>query len=241
MIKLETHSHIFGGSHCAKADDDTFIKNYLSAGYEAVVITNHFVLKAFEKYNGETDKEKIDFYFSLYDNMKEKLNKVGIKAFIGSEISCSTGEEYMLYGFDRSLFYDNKLLFTLSQKELFRLAEKNNCFMYQTHPFRDRVKVLGNPNFMHGAESFNGHFHHVNNNEQADRFCEENNLIKMSGSDYHYADQPIYGGIYVPENIDTETQLVEYIFKNDFKLIEHEDEYFSSLIKYKKEKEQQCK
>ena len=104
MIKLETHSHIFGGSHCAKADDDTFIKNYLSAGYQAVVITNHFVLKAFEKYIGDTDKEKLDFYFSLYDNMKAKLNKVGIKAFIGAEISCCTGEEYMLYGFDRSLF-----------------------------------------------------------------------------------------------------------------------------------------
>ena len=241
MIKIETHSHTFGGSKCAKADDETFIKAFLDAGYKGVVITNHFHPKYFETYQGDTDKEKIDYYFSLFDSMKEKLNKVGIKAFLGAEITCCTSDEYMLYGFDRSLFYDNKLLFTLTQKELFELAEKNNCFMYQTHPFRDRVKVLGDPKYMHGAESFNGHFHHVNLNEKANKFCEDNNLIKMSGTDYHDPGQPIYGGIYIPENIDTETQLVEFLFKNDFKLIENEEEYINDLTKYKLEKEQLCK
>lgn len=82
--------------------------------------------------------------------------------------------------------------------------------MYQTHPFRDGV-VCGNSEFMHGAESFNGHYHHSNNNEQASLFCEKNGLVKMSGSDIHHLNQPVTGGIYISEIINDNFALTNYI------------------------------
>ena len=63
MIKLETHCHTLHGSHCGLADADTIVSRYLDAGYDGVVITNHFVKKHFENYKGETEREKLDFYF----------------------------------------------------------------------------------------------------------------------------------------------------------------------------------
>ena len=99
--------------------------------------------------------------------------------------------------------------------------------MYKSHPFRTG-EVFDNPLNMHGAESFNGHFHHKNNNDIAEKLCEQNNLIKMSGTDYHHNGQPITAGIFIPKEIETDQQLVEYIFKNNFKRIEEKELYEKS-------------
>jgi len=241
MIKLETHCHTLYGSHCGLADADTIVSRYLDAGYDGVVITNHFVKKHFDSYKGETDREKLDFYFSLFDEVKEKGEKKGLKVFLGSEVSACTSEEYMLVGFDRSLFYDNRPLFEMNQKELFELAEKNGLFFYQSHPFRDRVKVLGDPKYMHGAEVFNGHYHHTNFNEKAVEFCEKNNLIGLSGTDFHKPEQPITAGIIVPDYVTDEKKLVECLFKRDFEIICDEQTYLYELEKFLKEKEEKLK
>lgn len=228
MIKLETHAHCSELSFCAHADMDTLINEYKKAGYGGIVLTNHYCKRFFDKYKGETKKEKLDFYFKVYDEFSEKCKKVGIKTFLGAEIMAYSpiGEryEFTYYGFDRSLFYDNKPLYELTQKELFVLAEKNNLFMYQTHPLRRGV-AKGDPKYIHGAESFNGHVLHLNNNIEANVFCEENNLIKLSGTDYHDPKQPILGGIYLPKNVETDADLIEYVFKGNLNLIENEETY----------------
>ena len=107
----------------------------------------------------------------------------------------------MLYGFDKNFLLDNANLWEFTQEQLFKIANANGLFMYQSHPFRQGVKA-GNSKFMHGAESFNGHFHHVNNNVPAKAFCEENSLIEMSGTDFHDPGQPVTAGIYIPKDIN---------------------------------------
>ena len=241
MIKIETHCHVLNSSHCAKADADTIISAYKKENYGGIVITNHMVEKELINYKGETYKEKLDYYFSIFDDIKEKGEKAGLKIFLASEIRACTSEEYVLYGFDRKLFYDNKPLYEMDQKELFDLAEKNGLFLYQSHPFRDRVKVLGNPKYMHGSESFNGHYHHTNFNEKAVEFCEKNNLIGLSGTDYHNPGQPLTAGIFIPENINDEKALVECIFNRQFNIYKDEVTYKTELEKYLREKEEKLK
>ena len=238
MIKLETHLHCFGGSSCATSPDEILIEDYVKAGYGGIVITNHISSWGYEEFKGETHREKVRYYYSLIENLAEKLNAYGIKAFWGSEIRVpplegqTLGNEFMIYGISEKDMTDNKPFTTFTQEELFRFAEKRNLFMYKTHPFRDGCRC-GNPEFMHGAESFNGHFHHFNHNELAKEFCAKYNLIGMSGTDYHHEHQPITAGIYIPENINTNEQLTEYIFKNDFKTIEDAVTYEREVKKYK--------
>ncbi|MBR2384701.1 MAG: hypothetical protein IKA99_03720, partial [Clostridia bacterium] len=57
------------------------------------------------------------------------------------------------------------------------------------------------------------------------QFCERNNLISMSGTDYHDAGQPITGGIIIPENIDSNEKLVEFLFNEKYELIQNKDAY----------------
>ena len=219
MIKLETHCHINGLSSCSDGDDNLALKKYKEAGYGGIIATSHYSKDLCEQYyKGETYKEKIDYFFELYDKFLERARPFGIKVFLGAEVRLITDkQEYMILGFDRRFLYDNEL-YNLTQEELFNLCNEHGVFMYQTHPFRDGV-VAGNPKFLHGAEGFNGHYHHNNHNELAQKFCEENNIVLLSGTDYHHDDQPVTAGIYVPNEIKTDKQLVNYILNNKFDII----------------------
>ena len=167
MIKLETHCHIKGGSWCAVADEKTTIDRYIEHGYKGIVVTTHFAPKYYAWYPSDNHKGKIDHFFNIYDNFSALAKEQGVKTFYATEVLVKDiYSEYVLVGFDREFLYDNPPLCELTQQELFELANKHNLFMYQTHPYREGI-VLGNPKFMHGAESFNGHYHHTNHNDLA--------------------------------------------------------------------------
>lgn len=238
MIKLETHCHSLGGSPCATSPNRILIDDYVRAGYGGVVITNHIAKGSYAFLQGETHAEKIRFYFALIETLREQLKPFNIKVFSGSEVRVIPengsvfGEEFMVYGITEKDMTDNKPFYTFTQEELFRFAEKRGLFMYQTHPFRDGV-IVGNPEFLHGAEAFNGHFHHFNHNDKAKEFCEKHNLIELSGTDYHHENQPITAGIFVPDDICTDKQLIEYIFSNKFEIISDASTYEREVKKFK--------
>lgn len=229
MIKLETHAHCLKGSRCASVPAEVLVSEYLKEGYGGLVITNHYSHSSFSSYPGDGKKEKLDFYFSLVNNLKTIGERENFRIYFGSEISAYSPDgcfsEYMLYGFTEAFLYDSPLLYTLTQKELFELADKNGLMLYQTHPFRNGVTV-GNPRFMHGAESFNGHIGHTENNELAESFCNKYSLIKMSGTDFHDSGQPITGGIFIPDNLADERALTDYIRNNSVKLFCDETKLF---------------
>lgn len=237
-MKMETHCHT-GGSHCADGDHDLLIKKYLDGGYDGIVITNHISEYNYKNYNfGETHAEKTRCFFSFIDEMRDKLERAKLKCFFGAEICVlplkdeKYGDEFMVYGITEKMMADNKPFFTLTQKELFEFADKNGLFMYQTHPFRDGIRV-GDPKYLHGAEAFNGHYHHNNRNAEAEKFCEENGLIKISGTDYHHDGQPVTAGIETFYDVNSEDQLIECIFKKDFSLVKDQETYEKELFKYK--------
>ena len=235
MIKLETHCHSLGSSACGTTAPEIIAEEYAKAGYGGIVLTNHYAKAYFTEYPGAGKKEKLDYYFSLGEKMKECCENNGLKFFLGAEIkTVVSGEgysEYILLGFDKNFFYDNPPLYELTQRELFRLANEAGVFMYQSHPFRTGVQ-LGEAEFMHGAEAFNGHFHHENNNALARKFCHENNLVQMSGTDYHHFGQPVTGGALVPESISDEKTLARY-FMRGAQLIEEHDKYLKAYLEYK--------
>ena len=234
MIKLETHCHTYGASSCANTPNEIIVQKYLQAGYGAIVVTNHFSVHSYNNYFvGNTHKEKTDSYFRFIDEFSKVCQKVGIKTFWGTEVRTAEDTEYMVIGLPKSEYY-NTPLFNLTQKELFELTEKHGAFMYQTHPFRNGVRV-GDPKFLHGAEAFNGHYHHVNNNDKAAKFCKENGLIGLSGTDYHHPDQPVTAGIYAPKEMQTNEDLIKFLFDNNFKIIKEEAVYFDALKKYRGE------
>lgn len=224
MIKLETHVHTIGTSHCADCPLDKAIEIIKSNGYGAVTFVNHISPKSF-RYLGESDyKSNLDKFYALQDEAEQAYRQAGLKVFIGVEVGYVVDGkvlEFILLGLPKEAVYEN-VLFELSQKQLFDLVNKYDGFMYQPHPFRTYVQ-LGDPKYMHGAESFNGHYHFDNQNDKAKEFCEKYNLIQLSGNDFHHDGQPMFSGIYIPENINTTRDYINFLKKNNFTLITNEE------------------
>ena len=101
---------------------------------------------------------------------------------------------------------------------IFLEYEKNNLFMVQAHPFRKYI-TLGNPLYMHGVEVFNGNKRHNSHNAKALNFAKKNNLLQFSGSDFHENEDLGLGGIIIPDTIDTNSDLINYIKNNQPQLI----------------------
>ncbi len=237
-MKTEMHTHSQGASVCADVTDKQFIDQMLNSDVQAFVLVNH-INSAFRTYPGQTYKEKIDYYLSRFDDLKALANSVGIKVFLGAEIVALTDDgqhqEFILLGFDRKFLYEHELVNKYDQQGLFELATKNGLFMYQTHPFRVGEK-LGNPKFMHGAEAFNGHYHHDNNNEKTLEFCEKHSLIKLVGNDYHHYNQPLVGYANLPDYIENERQLARYLLNNQPQIYFDQEKCLFERQKYIEEK-----
>ncbi len=234
MLKIQTHCHLKGSSRCAHATSDELIEDLLKEGFDGAVITNHYCYNYFINYPCESNKEKLDCYFNIINEFEEKAKKVGLKSFYGSEVQIYLPDglyaDYVIYGFEPKFLYDNKPLYEYGQKELFALCDKNNVMLYQAHPFRKGI-TIGDPKYMHGAEYFNGHVNHYNNNNLAREFCDKYNLVKMSGCDYHDKGQPLLGGIYVPDTVKNNIDLTDCIINGDYQIIDYREKYMELTTK----------
>ena len=235
MMKVEMHCHT-DGSTCADYTIQGVVADYKRAGYGAIVVTNHYAYKEYVRQGSSTPIEYAKRFLSWIEDAQNAGKEQNLKIFFGMEVRLKyNNTEYMLYGFEKKFVLENPELYNLTQEQLFDLANQNDIFMYQTHPFRVGV-VAGDPRFMHGAECFNGHYHHFNNNKLAKEFCENNKLVKVVGTDFHHDDQPITTAILVPDEINDSIELTKYIRENKFNTLEDKETYLARVIAYKKAK-----
>ncbi len=194
MQKWETHMHTFRGSACGLVRAKKAAEVYKKAGYDGVVLTNHFNMANFRSYYGGRQKNWIKRYLKEFFSFRKYCEKQGVKALLGLELSLIPDEksirsktyaELLLYGItpEELALYGLDLL-RLSQADLFYLCEKNGWILGQSHPFRDHVKLL-DTDYMHFVEAYNGHPGHNSRNDQANALAEEKGLSKSGGSDFH--------------------------------------------------------
>ena len=96
VYKYETHLHTYPVSKCATASVEATLDFYKKIGYDGVFITNHFI-------DGNTNisknlnyNEQINQYFSDYENGVLYGKKIGIKVFLGVEMSYA-GSYFLIY------------------------------------------------------------------------------------------------------------------------------------------------
>lgn len=106
-MKIEMHVHTSEGSPCAKADAESIMKAYAEAGYDALVITNHFDSVLLNEF-GKTDEEKIERYLMGYRKAKAAEEKYGIQVMLGVEIRLEPNEEdFLIYGINEDFLFQH--------------------------------------------------------------------------------------------------------------------------------------
>lgn len=190
--KIETHAHTNPVSPCGMISAVDTIKRYKNVGFDAIVITNHFI-DYLAKSDAKTTK---DFYLKDFYDAKNAGEKYGVKVILGMEIRFPENQnDYLLYGInenDVETLYD--YLFT-DYKTFYNEFKKNQHLILQAHPFRNNM-VLQDPKLLDGIETFNVHFNHNSRIALATKYATEYpEFITTCGTDFHDPDCEGFGGI----------------------------------------------
>lgn len=190
MYRYETHLHTAPVSRCAKATVEQNLEFYKKMGYDGIFITNHFIdgnINIDRSLNLPYE-EVINFYFSDYEEALELGKEIGIKVFLGVELSYK-GTDFLVYGLDKEWFLAHPEILEMKRSEELKFMAENGALVIQAHPFRlgghiDHIRLF--PHCIHGVEVINSG-RTEKENEMAKQYCENYGLAKIGGSDNHSA------------------------------------------------------
>lgn len=215
-FKTEMHCHTKESSkRCGKINATSIVDFYINAGYNTLVITDHFGLKHFNDKSKDINIANfLQGYQTAKSYAKDKLNVI-----LGMEINLiENHNDYLIYGLNEEFIYKNYEMFTLPINELTELLHQNNFLIYQAHPFRNRMTIV-TPGMLDGIEVFNAHPRHDSRNNIAKMWSEMYNLGTISGSDTHQPPDIARSGITTEKEIKNIDDLLSILRNKNFELI----------------------
>ncbi|HEY8443893.1 MAG TPA: PHP domain-containing protein [Clostridia bacterium] len=215
MILIETHLHNSEVSPCGLMRAEEIPKIYKDAGYQGIVVTNHFSAYVMGIIEGDTRQDRVRAFLNGSKLLVDAAKRLGLKAFLGAEVTLARyqWQDYLIYGDIEEGFLKHPMLHTYTQAQLFEVAQEFGWAVFQAHPFRMGCTV-GDPKYMHGIEVYNGNHNSKEVFDRSINFCQNNDLKMIAGGDFHNIGQEGRAGIYIPEDIEDERQLAQYLLNN---------------------------
>lgn len=187
LFRYETHLHTSESSACATYSGAEQARSYKEAGYEGIIVTDHF-------FNGNTTvprnlpwEERVHRFCKGYENAKEEGDRIGLSVFLGWEINFEA-TEFLIYGLDKEWLLNHPDILSWSLQEHLYQVRKSGGFIVHAHPFRQRPyikEVRLFPEIIDAVEVIN-----VGNcNDEFDRlalvYAKEHKLPLTAGTDAH--------------------------------------------------------
>lgn len=219
MYKTELHCHSQSISACARVSNEDIIKKFTEAGYTSLVLANHFNRDT-QGHLGYANsyQDFVTAYLNGYEDLKRdaegKLNVILAMELRFTENS----NDYLVFGINEEFLRAHEEIFSLNPEKFSAISREAGLLFVQAHPFRNSMTVI-RPCFLDGVEVYNGHKGHDSRNEIADAWADKFNLIKTSGTDFHYPDVPANAGILTEAEIRTSAQLVDILKSGNYLLI----------------------
>lgn len=182
--RLELHAHTNPASPCGDATPEELVQLYLDAGFDGVVMTNHFSHAAF----GNLSREAfVQSQMSDYDRACKAAQGTKLKIYLGVEARFDeNGNDYLLYGVDEKILGK---IYDYLDKGLaaFRAEVKlPGSVLIQAHPFRNGCEPV-DAKLLDGVEVFNMHPNHNSRCILAALYAKENGIsLTTAGTDFHH-------------------------------------------------------
>ena len=192
----ETHMHTCQASACGRSTGREHARFYKDAGYTGIIVTDHF-------FGGNTAvdrslpwKERVNWFWSGYEDAKEEGDRIGLDVFFGLEQNYS-GDEYLIYGLTKEYMTEHPEMEHWNRRQQLEEVHRAGGCVIQAHPFRirgymNRIRV--GTAFCDGIEAAN-RGNEALDDARARRMGLAMNLVMTAGSDNHWSrpESPIYG------------------------------------------------
>lgn len=187
MYRYETHLHTTPVSRCAVASVRDSLEFYKDIGYDGVFITNHFLDGNINITGPMSYEDKINFYFSAYEEGVKIGQEIGLKVFLGVELSSDVGADFLVYGLDKEWYLAHPEIMDMKKTDELSFMIESGALVIQAHPYReasyiDHINLY--PRHVHGVEVVNACRTEFEN-KMAKLYAENYELIEFAGSDNH--------------------------------------------------------
>ena len=186
MYRYETHMHTLPVSRCARYSVRDNLEFYRSLGYDGIFITNHFLDGNINIDKALPYEEKVNFYFSDYEEALRLSKEIGIRVFLGVEISYR-GTDFLIYGLDKKWFLAHPEIMDMKKSEELPFLASHGALVIQAHPYRqdrhiDHIRLF--PHCIEGVETVNACRTELEN-RMADIYADAYGFVKTAGTDNH--------------------------------------------------------
>lgn len=178
--RTELHAHTHPASGCSQITPEMMASTYIELGYDALVLTNHFI-------HGPKDKhEYVSRYIEDYENTVAAANG-SLRVILGAEIRFTENcNDYLIYGIDREILLDIYDLLPYGLENFRKQFSNPSMLLLQAHPMRDGM-TAADPQLLDGIEVFNLHPGHNSRVALTAKLAKRNNKeIVIAGSDFHH-------------------------------------------------------
>lgn len=211
--RIEMHAHSKPVSPCSEIPVENLVENYKAIGYDAVVLTNHFII-----YTENQEKDKfIEGYMRDYEKAVNTGEKLGIKVLLGTEIRFTENfNDYLIYGVDRPMLEEIYDLLPYGIENFRKNYPMNNSVFIQAHPFRNGIERVS-PSLLDGIEVFNVHPNHNSRISIASAYARDNGIsIITAGTDYHHPGHEGLAALRCKTLPETSFELAQILKKGDY-------------------------
>lgn len=219
MYRYETHMHTMPVSKCARATVRENLQAYKDWGYAGVFITNHFIDGNISIDRTHSFEERVNFYFSDYEEAKRIGQEIGIAVFDGVEMSYG-GTDFLVYGLHKDWFLAHPEIDGMIKSQELQLLMDAGALIIQAHPYReagyiDHIRLY--PRHVHGVEVYNAAQNDFRN-EMARIYADAYELIHFAGSDNHLGGKQMkFGGMECDTPIMDEQDFIRKVLSGQMK------------------------
>lgn len=190
MYRYETHCHTSPVSACGQVSVRDTLQFYKSMGYDGVFITNHFLDGNIGIDWNHSVEEKLDFYFSDYEEGVKIGEEIGLKVFLGVEMSYG-GTDFLVFGLDKKWWMEHSEVLEERKSRQLPYLMKEGALVVHAHPFReasyiDHIRLF--PRGVEGVEVLNAERTDFEN-KMADLYADSYGFVKTAGSDNHVGER----------------------------------------------------
>lgn len=217
--KYELHCHTKTVSRCGRVEPEKIVKLYKEQGYSGIVVTDHYSPLTFDLKGYFMPRSECDFYLSAYHEMK-KYEDDHFSVMLGMELRhYASANDYLIYGLEEEWLREQGNLMAVWERKMYRMMHGQGYLVYEAHPFR-AGRTRCNPKYIDGVEVYNGKTK-KNLNEKAYAWAKRTGKLMVSGSDFHAINNLAKGGIITDRPIRNNTELLETLKSQSFKLIQN--------------------
>lgn len=188
MYRYETHLHTWPVSKCGKASVRENLEFYKSLGFAGVFITNHFLDGNIGISLDRPYAERIEFYFSDYEEALRIGKELDIAVFDGLELSYG-GTDFLVYGLHKDWFLAHPEIEDMQKSWQLPFLMEQGALVIQAHPYReagyiDHIRLF--PRCVQGVETYNACRTELEN-RMALHYADSYGLLHFAGTDNHVA------------------------------------------------------